>query len=299
MIIGSAFFPAPAYRQEGGASSRLARDTELPVSQTQIEILTSGIWQMTTTVIFSDRDCLVVDPGYFPRELADLLRLIPNDASVKALFFTHSHWDHIVGHGVFPGVPVYTSSVLAQSVAEHGNLGAEAMVKAYEFDSQWYVERPWGYAWPADVRGLDDGGHFRIGALDIETFLIPGHHPDCMAIRAENHLLVGDYLSPCEIPFIDNLMEYRCTLQRLLTLISSDVERVIPGHGPPLSAGDALSIAREDLRYLNDIARCAESNDAVAALRIALPRAENVVGMREHHEENCRKTGIAVVSADQ
>jgi hypothetical protein len=26
MIIGSAFLPAPAYRQEGGASSRLARD---------------------------------------------------------------------------------------------------------------------------------------------------------------------------------------------------------------------------------------------------------------------------------
>jgi len=249
---------------------------------------------MTTTVIFSDRDCLVVDPGYFPRELADLLRLIPNDASVKALFFTHSHWDHIVGHGVFPGVPVYTSSVLAQSVAEHGELAAKAMTKAYEFDSQWYVERPWGYAWPADVRGLDDSGHFRIGGLDFETFLIPGHHPDCMAIRAENHLLVGDYLSPCEIPFVDNLMEYRRTLQRLLTLIISDVERVIPGHGPSLSAGDALSIAREDLRYLDDIARCTESNDAVAALRIALPRAEDVVGMREHHRENCRKAGIMI-----
>jgi len=69
---------------------------------------------------------------------------------------------------------------------------------------------------------------------------------------------------------------------------------VIPGHGPPLSAGDALSIAREDLRYLDDIARCAESNDAVAALRIALPRAEDVVGMREHHRENCRKAGIMI-----
>ena len=28
MITGSAFLPAPAYRQEGGASSRLARDQE-------------------------------------------------------------------------------------------------------------------------------------------------------------------------------------------------------------------------------------------------------------------------------
>jgi len=264
------------------------------MSEMRIEILTSGIWQMTTTVICSDRDCLVVDPGYFPRELADLVRLIPNDASVKALFFTHSHWDHIVGHGVFPGVPVYTSSVLAQSVAEHGKLAAEAMAKAQEFDSKWYVERPWGYAWPADVRGLDDGGHFNIGTLDIEAFLIPGHHSDCMAIRAENYLLVGDYLSPCEIPFVENLADYRRTLQRLLTLIAADIKAVIPGHGPRLSAEDARRVAREDLLYLDSITRCAEGDDAVAALRIALPRAEDVVGMREHHEENCRKAGIMI-----
>jgi hypothetical protein len=29
MIIGSAFLPAPALRQEGGASSRLARDDDI------------------------------------------------------------------------------------------------------------------------------------------------------------------------------------------------------------------------------------------------------------------------------
>ena len=128
----------------------------------------------------------------------------------------------------------------------------------------------------------------------IQAFLIPGHHPDCMAIRAENYLLVGDYLSPCEIPFVDNLADYRRTLQRLLTLITADIERVIPGHGPRLSAEDACRIAREDLRYLDNITRCAECNDAVAALRIALPRAQDVVGMREHHAENCRKAGIAI-----
>ena len=268
------------------------------MGKTRIEILTSGIWQTTTAAIYSGRNCLVVDPGYFPRELADLVRLIPNDATVKAVFFTHSHWDHIVGHGIFPGVPAYASSVLARSVAEGGDLAVKAMAKAHEFDSQWYVERPWGYAWPADVRGLDDGGRFNIGDLDIEAFLIPGHRPDCMAIRAENYLLVGDYLSPCEIPFVDNLADYRRTLQRLLTLITGH-RKGDPGARAATVRRGCPAIAREDLRYLEDITRCAERNDAVAALRIALPRAEDVVGMREHHAENCRKAGIAVTLAGQ
>ena len=269
------------------------------MGKTRIEILTSGIWQTTTAAISSGRNCLVVDPGYFPRELADLVRIIPSDTTVEAVFFTHSHWDHIVGHGIFPGVPAYASSVLARSVAEGGDLAVKAMAKAHEFDSQWYIERPWGYTWPAELRGLDDGGRFNIGDLDIEAFVIPGHSPDCIAIRAERWLLVGDYLSPCEIPFVDNLADYCRTLQRLLTLIAGDLEAVVPGHGPLLSAEDARGIAREDLRYLDSITHCAERNDAVAALRIALPRAEDVVGMREHHAENCRKAGISIPLVDQ
>jgi hydroxyacylglutathione hydrolase len=269
---------------------------EKSMTEIQVDVRLSGIWQMTSTVIRSGNSCLVVDPGYFPRELADLAGLIPEGAKVEAVFFTHSHWDHVVGHGIFPGVPVYTSSALARSVREDGALATEAMSRAREYDSQWYVERPWGYGWPADVRGIDDGGWFNIGDLDIEAFLIPGHAPDCMAIRVENWLLVGDYLSPCEIPFVENLGDYRRTLQRLMTLIGTGIEHVVPGHGSVLSAEEARHIAREDLRYLDAIARCAASNDARAAQQIVLPRAVGVYGMADHHLDNCRKAGLAITS---
>jgi glyoxylase-like metal-dependent hydrolase (beta-lactamase superfamily II) len=253
----------------------------------------SGIWQMTSTVVCAGESCLVVDPGYFPRELDALVCAVPQGAAVEALFFTHGHWDHVVGHGAFPGVPVYTSSVLARSVAQGGELATEAMRKGREHDSQWYVVRPWGYEWPKDLRGLDDGGWFNIGGLDIEAFLIPGHAPDCMAIRAENWLLVGDYLSPCEIPFVDDLADYRRTLQRLILLIDAGIENVVPGHGPPLSTEDARRIAREDLRYLDQIVRCAERQDTSAAVAIPLPRAGEVFGMPDRHRENCCKAGLA------
>jgi glyoxylase-like metal-dependent hydrolase (beta-lactamase superfamily II) len=266
------------------------------MAKIQVDVKLSYIWQMTSTVITAGRSCLVVDPGYFPPELDDIVRMIPRGATVEALIFTHSHWDHVMGHEWFPGVPVHASSVLAKSVAEGGNLAARAMKKAWQFDSQWYVERRGNYIWPQDLRGLDDGGWFNIGDLDIEAFLIPGHAPDCMAIRVENWLLVGDYLSPCEIPFVENFGDYRRTLQRLMTLIGAGIEHVVPGHGSVLSPEEARRIAREDLRYLDAIARCAASNDASAALQIVLPRAVGVYGMADHHLDNCRKAGLAITS---
>jgi glyoxylase-like metal-dependent hydrolase (beta-lactamase superfamily II) len=118
-----------------------------------------------------------------------------------------------------------------------------------------------------------------------------------MAIRVENYLLVGDYLSPCEIPFVDHLLDYRRTLQRLMTIIAAGAEWVIPGHGPMLSADEARRIGREDLRYLDAILRCAEANDAAVAKTISLPRAAGVYGMANHHLDNCRKARLAIKSA--
>jgi len=96
---------------------------------------------------------------------------------------------------------------------------------------------------------------------------------------------------------VENLADYRRTLTRLLTLIAPAVDTVIPGHGPALSATDARRIAREDLRYLDGIARCAERNDTAAALKLSLPRAADVAGMRDHHAENCRNAGLATAPA--
>lgn len=265
------------------------------MSGIQVHVKLSGIWQMTSTVIVSGRSCLVVDPGYFPRELEDIARSIPTGVTVEALLLTHSHWDHIIGHRMFPGVPIYTSPVLVRSVLENGDLAQKAMAEAREFDSRWYIERPWGYEWPEEVRGLDDEGWFNIGDLDLQAFLLPGHAPDCLAIRAGSHLLAGDYLSPCEIPFVDDLGAYRRTLKRLMALIDSGIEQVVPGHGPVLPSEAARRIAREDLRYLDALARCAANGDAAAAARIDLPRAAEVPEMGDHHRDNCMKAGLAMM----
>lgn len=260
----------------------------------RVEVRRSLLWQMTSTLVFCGESVLVVDPGVFPAEVEAIRRRIPSGVQVEALFFTHAHWDHVVGHFAFPGVPVHASAVLVRSVAEGGELARAALEEARRHDGEWYVERPGGYCWPQDLRGLEDGFHFNVGDLDVEVLGLPGHAPDALGLRVEETLIAGDYLSPLEIPFVDDLGAYHRSLRRLLALLSSGIERVIPGHGPELSAADARRIAGEDLAYLDRLARCGERGDAEAALGIPLPRAAGVPGMARHHRENCRRAGLVI-----
>ncbi|HEY6174830.1 MAG TPA: MBL fold metallo-hydrolase [Kofleriaceae bacterium] len=71
-----------------------------------IDVLTSGIWQTNSTIIAHDGACIVVDPAYFPRELAAIAARVDELGRAAAVVFTHGHWDHVMGHTALPGAPV-------------------------------------------------------------------------------------------------------------------------------------------------------------------------------------------------
>ncbi len=260
-----------------------------------VDVATSGIWQLSSVVLGSEGECLVVDPGYFPRELDELARAAAARGRVTAVAFTHGHWDHVIGWRAFPGAPVVASAALAAAVAGDTALARDNLAQARELDGRWYVARPAALAWPDSVRPLSEGDGFALGRTTVRALLLPGHSPDGLALHLPDAglLVVGDYLSPCEIPFVDDLAAYRRTLRRLLDL-AGDLDGVIPGHGPPLDRAAARAIASADLAYLDALAGCAERGDANGALAIPLPRAADVPGMREHHVENCVNAGLAV-----
>ncbi len=265
----------------------------------QIEVLTSGIWQTTSTVISRGGACLVIDPAYFPRELEAIARCAAERGRTAALAFTHGHWDHVMGHARWPDVPVWMNAQLAAAIDEGAPRAAGYLQDAREFDSRWYVPRPSGYAWPATRRALADGERVSLGepeAAELLALHLPGHSPDGLGLLVEREgvLLAGDHLSPCEIPFVDELAAYRATLARLISLLEDGVREVIPGHGPRLTAHQALAIARADRDYLARLHEAAERGDGRAALALELPRAAEVVGMREAHRKNCTKLGLAL-----
>jgi glyoxylase-like metal-dependent hydrolase (beta-lactamase superfamily II) len=180
---------------------------------------------------------------------------------------------------------VYVSRTLAESIERGDPRAAKYLDDARDFDARWYVPRPAGHHWPAALRGLAEAERAEVAGLALRTLELPGHSPDGLGLIADGVLLVGDYLSPCEIPFIDDARAYRTTLARLLERLPG-LREVIPGHGPRLTAAEAIAIARADLDYLD---RLLAARDVAAAEAAPLPRAAAVPGMLDHHRDNCAK----------
>lgn len=202
----------------------------------RVEVRTSGIWQTNSVVVASGGEALVVDPAFFPRELEELAALVADlgvgPASVTVAF-THAHWDHVAGWRRFPGARFVGSAVLARAVAGGEALARRCLDELRDFDGRWYVPRPEAAAWPPALRGLEDGERLVVGRAEAEALALPGHSADGLGLLLPGPglLLPGDHLSPCEIPFVEDLGAYRVTLLRLRGILGR-VERVVPGHGP-------------------------------------------------------------------
>ena len=223
----------------------------------------SALWQTTSLLLVADGEAVVVDPCISADEVARIAdRAATLGARVTHVLATHADWDHVCGIAAFPDAIATMGARTAEIVAGGESRGLIAQ-RAAKYNLTIEGE-------PRVDRVLADGVAHQVGPFAVETTSLRGHTSDGTAyrIRELDLLAVGDHLSAIEFPFVSTPSDYRTTLASLIELLRNDPPATVaPGHGPALTAVEALSVAEADLGYLR------ARRDAVADARDRARRA--------------------------
>ena len=197
--------------------------------QPEIICLTNGIYQENCFIIADpeSRDAVMVDPG---EETELFLSRIQSEAlTLRAVWLTHAHIDHIVGVGAVveeTGVPIYLHPAdrpLYDGIEQQASwlgIGAKAPP-------------------PPDFE-LMHGDTLSVGSCCFEVRHVPGHSPGGVAIVGHGVALCGDALfagsiGRTDLPGGDMNTLLQSIREQLLTLPDETV--VHSGHGPATTIG--------------------------------------------------------------
>jgi glyoxylase-like metal-dependent hydrolase (beta-lactamase superfamily II) len=240
-------------------------------------VVTSGFWQTNAIALRVGEEAVLIDSPYLPDELDALSGLLASAGfEPDGLLATHADFDHLLGRLAFPGM---TLGMAESSVERLQREPGDAQRALRQYDAEFYVTRPAPLAL-GQVQALPVPGHVEIGDRELELHPAEGHTPDGMALfdRAQGLLIVGDYLSDVEIPWISeggSLGDYRATLARLAPLVE-EATTVVPGHGAPHDRETTLRLLDEDVDYLDALERGDEQ----------LPAGRDSKAQRGIHAEN-------------
>jgi hydroxyacylglutathione hydrolase len=240
-------------------------------------VVTSGFWQTNAIALRVGEEAVLIDSPYLPDELDALSGLLAGAGfEPDGLLATHADFDHLLGRLAFPGM---TLGMAESSVERLQREPGDAQRALRQYDAEFYVNRPAPLAL-GQVQALPVPGHVEIGDRELELHPAEGHTPDGMALfdRAQGLLIVGDYLSDVEIPWISeggSLADYRATLTRLAPLVE-EASTVVPGHGAPHDRETTLRLLDEDVDYLDALERGEEE----------LPSGRDSKAQRGIHKEN-------------
>ncbi|MBB4078635.1 glyoxylase-like metal-dependent hydrolase (beta-lactamase superfamily II) [Lewinella aquimaris] len=253
-----------------------------------LRLYESALMRTVTSLVVGDEYLLLVDPNWLPQEVeyihfeAEALR----EGRKCYLLFTHSDYDHITGYGKFPG---YTT--LASAAFVNSPQGEETMEQIRAFDDEYYLSRDYPLSYPTiDLPIAGDGVEQKIGEDAYAFYQAPGHNADGLITlnRSRGILIVGDYLSNVEFPFVyHSFADYRETLDKLAHLIATEpIKVLVTGHGDHTSdRTEMLHRIEESRGYLNEVESCVRDDRSFDAQplfqRYGFPRV-----MKKYHQAN-------------
>src|SRR6266540_145690 len=170
-------------------------------------------------------EALVVDPGFFPDRVRDLLRAAGKRP--VAVLATHGHYDHVGSAAALCGseLPLYIHKDDELALTDPRAWGAGFVTEA--------VGRP------DDVRTLSDGDVLDVAGFSLEVLHTPGHTPGSVCFTAGDFVFTGDLVFRGAIGRSDfpnsSFEDMEASLRRFLAL--PDPVAAYPGHGPETTVG--------------------------------------------------------------
>ncbi len=156
------------------------------------------------------------------------------------MVFTHSDFDHILGYGAFD-----PNFVIAHHNFFKNPKKDKILQEIHDFDAKMYIKRDYELKYPEKgIEITSDNQVVSFGNTNLHFYPALGHTDDSIFLIIEplKLLLVGDYLSNIEFPFIYySLDEYRKTVDKIsLILERHPIQTMIPGHGDIATSVDAI-----------------------------------------------------------
>ena len=174
------------------------------------------------------REAVIIDPGEEPAMF--LAELDTRAWSLRAIWLTHAHIDHIIGVGTVraaTGVPIYLHPLdrpIYDALPQYGGwVGMQ-------------LEKP-----PAPDKELRPGQVLKVGGFEFTVRFTPGHSPGSVSFVGEGRVFSGDVLfngsvGRTDLPGGDAATLMASIQSQLLSLPDSTV--VHSGHGPDTTIGN-------------------------------------------------------------
>ncbi len=225
----------------------------------KIIIFESQLFRTTCSILIGVDAIFLVDPNWLPNEVQFIDHFIRTNYSAKKkfLFFTHSDYDHIIGYGPF----ISFSTIASQNFVD--NPQKSAVVKQInQFDDQYYIKRSYPIVYP--TIDLPISGHAISKDLNSFTTIFyqaQGHNFDGLISYFKEHkvLIVGDYLSNIEFPYIYYSSSlYEQTLATIQAIIKNEkVDLLVTGHGDCTNDIQEMKNRIESsYQYIRDLRSC-------------------------------------------
>lgn len=184
-------------------------------------------------LIFDGDEWVLIDIGYEEdvEEIVELIREMDFPFSqCKTLIATHADVDHVQGLAK-------TKQILRTTVSAHPLAAVPLQqgdrIKTFAQIEAQSIDMPMP---PVEVETLiNDGDIIEVGDLKLEVWLTPGHTDSQLSFRMGKYLFSGDniYRDGC-IGAIDahHGSDLQAFIQSLTRIRESDVEWLLPSHGP-------------------------------------------------------------------